>query len=174
MVKPVKDKETIKKLYDASSPTYNQLYQDEQFMKYRSVPKMFMPNINDTVLDAGCGTGLLYDFFLNNNMKAVYYVGMDISMGQLLIAKRKNFNANIDLVYGDVDVPPFREKSFTHIFLITILHHSLDYTYTINILKKITKKVLITSFLKKVFINPPINGIIVDGGADWVIINILD
>jgi len=171
MIKAITDKLKIRLLYDSSSHTYTELYREEQFKKYSAIPRNYMPEEGSVVLDAGCGTGLLYEYFLINGYNDLYYVGIDISLGQLKNAKsRLKSTESMDLVYGDVDIPPFRDRCFSHIFSITHLQHSSNYKATVDTLKNLARGLIILSFMKKVFKSPPVTGEFYNGGVDWIVV----
>ena len=70
-----------------------------------------------TVLDVGCGTGLLYAFIAEKNE----YCGIDSSTEMLSIARKQHGHAQF--VRGDARHLPFREKSFELITCVDMLQH---------------------------------------------------
>lgn len=170
MVHPIKDKLKIREFYDASSSIYTQLYLKEQLRKYMAIPHDINVNAR-VILDVGCGPGLLNNILPIN----VYYVGLDISLKQLAQAKNNVNPLNSDLVYGDIDSPPFRPKSFENVYSITQIHHAPNTYKQLSILSKLSKNYVILGLLKKVFRDPteliPEDiADIYDGGMDWLLI----
>ena len=70
------------------------------------------------VLDNGCGTGILKDFFDREGK----IFGIDISSSMLKKAKSRGIAA----VFADSEDLPFKEKSFDAVFLRGVLHHLED------------------------------------------------
>jgi|Deesub1362B_J571_1020462.scaffolds.fasta_scaffold00003_54 SAM-dependent methyltransferase len=165
---PIKDKVRIRSLYDASSVIYRELYGDEQRYKYSSISNKYLPSQYESILDAGCGISL----FAENISEKVYYVGIDISLKSLSLGKALHSRENTDYIYGDIDSPPFRAKSFDKVYSFTQIHHEQDHLNTLDILKNLAQTYLVVSYLKKVFEEPPDVPLttleIVDGGVDWI------
>lgn len=71
----------------------------------------------DTVLDIGCGDGLLMEEL---KKKGIKIKGIDISSKAVEIAK----NRGLDAIQGDItDRLPFPDKSFKSVLLIDVLEH---------------------------------------------------
>mgnify|MGYP000412646101 CR=1 FL=1 len=113
----------VKEKYDTTAPSYDELYGNEQYLKYEYIPRYAKPREGDVILDIGCGTGLFIEYLFYNNYNLTYYVGLDLSTVMLSIFKnrRRHLLPLIDLVQGDAEYPPFRPNSFNKIYLITVL-----------------------------------------------------
>ncbi|MBN1216537.1 MAG: class I SAM-dependent methyltransferase [Candidatus Lokiarchaeota archaeon] len=124
-----KKKEIINK-YNSTSHFYDERYRDIQKMKYDLILKHFTP-LNKIILDAGCGTGLLFSYIVEKYMEKrskfgnYHYIGIDISIKMLNKFKNKIndnhklFKDNIDIILADLDFLPFRIQSFNSFFSIT-------------------------------------------------------
>ena len=183
-----------------NSESYNEIYD----RRYRSIQfdkfEPFYDSINQTpifLLDYGCGTGLLWDFYnlkyqngLHN--KKVRFISIDISKGMLNIFQNKlniannfpnvSFNDAL-LVCCDGEHLPFRSNHFKYIYAITSLQNLSDLDLGLNeinrvkkkdaviaisyLRKKITKDVL-KGKLKKSFEGFQINLLKTDSSEDWV------
>ena len=79
-------KERIIRAYNSTSPIYDQRYSTIQFDKYGYILRNCLLN-GKILLDAGCGTGLLYEFIVNSMNQGLInnltYVGIDISRNML-------------------------------------------------------------------------------------------
>ncbi|MFX1392623.1 MAG: class I SAM-dependent methyltransferase [Promethearchaeota archaeon] len=122
-----KKKEIITK-YDSTSDYYEKRYKEIQYQKYEIILENY--DLRDKyILDAGCGTGLLYDFIINSmeQIKTGYfsYIANDISINMLEIFKSKNFNRDkkirnqLNLILSDVENLPFRDNIFNTVFSLT-------------------------------------------------------
>ncbi len=117
-------KVSVRAKYDVTAKSYDELYRDEQYSKYEVIVKKGLyPTNNDRVLDAGCGTCLLYEYFNEMGLIPQYYVGLDVSIGMLNLCLDKNVipNPKVDLIQADIEYIPFREESFNKIYVITVL-----------------------------------------------------
>ena len=127
--------------YNAIARGYDELYGDEQKRKYEK-GKRFLP-LSEKVLDAGCGTGL---FALEVEG---YYLGVDISLEMLRIAKNKLRNCYKDFVFGDVQMLPIRSKAFKACYSFTVLQNVEDPERTMEELKRCCKSFVISSLKGK-------------------------
>lgn len=119
--------------YNSTSSVYDDRYRKIQNKKYA----LQFKNTNfkyKTLLDAGCGTGLLFEYISNlgfNNLnRELKYIGLDISWKMLMEfynkRKRLDYRENSSLILGDIENLPFRENSFNLIFSITSLQNLHD------------------------------------------------
>jgi len=159
ILKQFEHKREVMRKYDITSKGYDELYGDEQLDKYRLAFK----NINDvgkTVLDVGCGTGLLYSFI--NSKKQQFrsmgmYIGIDISYGMLEKAKPKIDQGTIlaELIRADADFLPFRSKVFDSVFAFMLLQNMPNPNVTCYELLRVLKDkgLLILSIPKSTNVN---------------------
>ena len=123
----------------------------EQKAKYEAALESVGNSDSTFVLDAGCGTGLLFDYITN---RAKTIVGLDISRKTLLVAKEyaKAFS-NVHLVCADVDCMPFGEKLFSHVYAMTLIQNSPNPLVTLQEIIRVSKNnvVIVVTGLKKAF-----------------------
>jgi len=114
-----KKKRELRLRYDAQADAYDELYSDEQRMKYELVLRRIAYNGGNRILDCGCGTGT----FLEKVAGSVQFaVGVDLSPKMLERAKlRLGQISNVDLVCADIDFLPFSEGTFRRVFMFTVL-----------------------------------------------------
>jgi len=125
-----KKKEIISK-YNSTSIFYDKRYRKIQEEKYRIILSDFLQEKNKIILDAGCGSGLLFEFivkkFKNNQIKFLNYIGIEISLNMLKIFAEKcrnlNNNLNVNLILSDIEHLPFRDNRIDSIFSITSLQN---------------------------------------------------
>jgi len=102
--------------YDEIAEGYDELYGEEQRSKYEMILKLVEPS--EPALDAGCGTGMLLELL------QCYSVGLDLSLGMLKVAKRKGRGERGDLVCGDAERMPFRDRCFRSAYSVTVVHEA--------------------------------------------------
>lgn len=128
---PNKKREIIKK-YDSTSHFYDERYIEIQNEKYEYILKEFS-FADKIVLDAGCGTGLFYDFLLthliDNSNNRYFFIGVDISWNMLkgfflkLQTREKLVKNQVSLVLSDLENLPFRENTFQALVSLTSLQN---------------------------------------------------
>jgi len=141
----------VMRRYDQSAKVYDIQYREEQEAKIRTAMGNLTVNEDSIVLDAGCGTGLLFEYIAE---KATAVIGVDISRGILKEAKRKAKKyENVALIAADLDNMPFPYQTFDTIFAVTTIQNTPDPAFTINEIGRVSKpnsNILITG-LRKVF-----------------------
>jgi ubiquinone/menaquinone biosynthesis C-methylase UbiE len=112
--------------YDTSADFYDNRYRAIQEEKYHIVLENFDLR-EKTILDIGCGTGLLFEYLLNSkenhHILKSKYIALDISWKMMLKFKNKSLSLhnkpNVLLVLSDMENLPFRNNSFNLIFSLT-------------------------------------------------------
>ena len=119
--------------YNSTSNFYDDRYRNIQNSKFKLLLKNFKFD-NKIILDAGCGTGLLFEFFLRYNQRIfnrkLRYIGLDISWKMLKqflykINKRTSIK-RVNLILGDIENLPFREEKIHQIFAVTSFQNLHD------------------------------------------------
>ena len=108
---------------------------------YKKVVKMFkaisLPK-DAKILDAGCGTGKLASFWLNEGYDVL---GVDISDGALAITKNKGVRVTkADIMKG----LPFEDNSFDLVYSDGLLEHFVDPEPILTELFRVSKKYILT------------------------------
>lgn len=125
-----KKQEIINK-YNQTSEFYDRRYVKIQQDKFSLILKD-NSIYEKLILDAGCGTGLLFgvidNSFEKSNITDFHYVGVDISINML-----KRFHSKLDhkakkvnLILTDLENLPFRDNKFTLLFSFTSLQNLPD------------------------------------------------
>ncbi|MHA1349343.1 MAG: class I SAM-dependent methyltransferase [Promethearchaeota archaeon] len=136
-MKPLsKDSEKKKNIiakYNSTSSFYDDRYRNIQNSKFKLLLKNFKFD-NKILLDAGCGTGLLFEFFLRYNQRIfnrkLRFIGLDISwkmLEQFLYKINKETSIkHVNLILGDIENLPFREEKIHQIFAVTSFQNLHD------------------------------------------------
>ncbi|MFW9827893.1 MAG: methyltransferase domain-containing protein [Candidatus Thorarchaeota archaeon] len=128
-----KKKKIIEK-YNSTSDFYDKRYKAIQEEKYEIALKNYKDNKNH-LLDLGCGTGLLFEYFINSNLEKEIiknnYIGVDISWNMLLKFKSKSSKSEYteyspNLILADIEHLPFRKNIFYSIFSFTSFQNLPD------------------------------------------------
>ena len=121
--------------YNSSAPFYDKRYrliQEEKYLK--TLDNLFIKG--KKILDAGCGTGLLFEFILKSgviqNELRCHYVAIDISLKMLTEFKSKLLKLKekpkVFLILSDIENLPFRDNSFNLIFSFTSFQNLPSHT----------------------------------------------
>jgi ubiquinone/menaquinone biosynthesis C-methylase UbiE len=161
-------KHKIIRHYDKLASVYDSLYRDEQDLKIEHSVKHVNFNASDSVLDAGCGTGFLFDHICDY---VGHLVGVDLSIGLLKVALahiKKIGMKTVSLVRADVDYLPFRDGVFDKVFALTLLQDSSDLNVTLKEMIRATKdeSTFVVSGLKKVFEEASFKHILLKAGLE--------
>jgi SAM-dependent methyltransferase len=102
--------------------------QDELYLRYDVMLAVINKNDkNSKILDFGCGTGMLYDYILNNNITNIEYNGLDINNILIKQAKSKYLNSNfftLDILYE-----PYKLEEYDYIICNGVFTEKLSLTY---------------------------------------------
>jgi len=145
-------KRRVMRHYDQSARVYDTQYREEQEAKIRTAMDNLTINRDNVVLDAGCGTGIL---FAHIAKKTKFTIGTDISRSILKEAKKKAKNyKNVALVLADVDHMPFFDGAFDAIFALTLLQNTPSPRKTLSEIKHVSKSnaAIVVTGLRKAFI----------------------
>lgn len=144
--------------YNSTSDFYDKRYKKIQEEKYKIVLNNFQME-NNIILDAGCGSGLLFEYILRelkyDVRKFLNYIGIDISSKMLkrFVKKRKQSmeRLNLNLILADIENLPIRENKIDSIYSITSLQNVSNLKKGINEIIKVSKPLanFYLSILKK-------------------------
>jgi len=142
----------IKTYYDTISPTYDELYAREQLKKYMEAYD-FIANMNDRVLDAGCGTLLLEEYLYHTRLieRVDYIIALDLSLkmiekGLARINMEKFPFEKLDVIIADASRMPFRDKVFLYTCAFSLLNKALWKKIWTEI-TRVTRKTILFTFI---------------------------
>jgi ubiquinone/menaquinone biosynthesis C-methylase UbiE len=161
-------KHEIIRYYDKLVNAYNSLYRDEQDLKIEHSLRHVNLNDSDLVLDAGCGTGFIFEYIYDC---VGHLVGVDLSIRLLKVALayiKKTGMKTVSLVCADVDYLPFRDRVFDMVFALTLLQDSPDLNLTLKEMMRATKdeSTFVVSGLKKVFDEASFKQVLIQVGLE--------
>lgn len=80
----------------------------------------FLPR--EKILDMCCGTGSATYYISKKSGKRSRIMGLELSSGQLSIAKKESALEDIRFIEGDAECTPFKDNSFNKVFITHALH----------------------------------------------------
>lgn len=133
-----------KLFYDVPAEGYDELYGEEQRVKYKLVFDK-LGYSSSSLLDIGCGIGLLAEYLKNAGFDGIY-IGVDIDLERIRYAKK---NLNVDeYVVADAHYLPFRDKCFQLSTIFTVIH-LLDIRKAVKEALRVSQKIVVITLLKK-------------------------
>ena len=120
--------------YKKLAKNYNELHRQEQLKKAKLIIKL-LDIKHETVLDVGCGTAIYSDLFKN-------YTGIDNCKEMLKLSKANTMHAQAEKL-------PFKDQSFEIVISITAAHNFKDIKKAIQEIKRVSKRKIAISVLKK-------------------------
>jgi len=146
-----KKKRQTMRHYNQSATVYDAQYYKEQEAKIKAALAELNLKKENLILDAGCGTGLLFPH-VAERVKLV--VGIDISARILKEAKKRvKEYLNTAVIISDTDYMPFPNNTFDAVFAITLLQNTPKPHQTLNEMKRVTKQnaTIVATGIKKAF-----------------------
>jgi ubiquinone/menaquinone biosynthesis C-methylase UbiE len=95
------------------------------------------PAPGETILDAGCGTGIFTSGILSSGSQVV---GLDLSLPMLRLAEKKFREYPFHAILGNMISLPFKDCSFDKVVSITALEFIPDAKRTVDELFRVAKK----------------------------------
>jgi len=161
-----KKKRRTMRHYDQSASLYDAQYYEEQKAKIKTALAELAIKKQSIILDAGCGTGLLFPHVAK---KAKLVVGIDVSFSILKEAKKRaKRQANAAIVRADTDCEPFQNDTFDAAFAITLLQNTPNPHQTLTEMKRVTKQnaTIIATGFKKAFSQKEFNQLLRVAGLE--------
>jgi ubiquinone/menaquinone biosynthesis C-methylase UbiE len=146
-----KKKRQTMRHYNQSAAVYDAQYYEEQKAKIKAALAELNLKKQNLILDAGCGTGLLFPHVAE---KVKLVVGVDISTRILKEAKKRMKKySNTAIIIADTDYTPFPNDTFDAIFAITLLQNTPKPHQTLNEMERVTKQnaTIVVTGLRKAF-----------------------
>lgn len=122
--------------YSSIALGYDELHGEEQKRKLRLILDCIPFTSKELVLDVGCGTGIA------TRVLPSKVIGIDPSFGLLL-------QAPFPVACGKAESLPFKDKVFDKAISLTAFHHVEDPLVALQEMRRVTKKEIILTILKK-------------------------
>ena len=151
--------DAIVEKYDATAPSYDELYRYEQYRKYGTLIQLVGANTRSaTILDAGCGTGLLIEYLSQSHLDDYSrYICLDPSIGMLSRLIVKEIDHRVIPVLGYAEETPLRDSSIDITVSITVWGNIVDHEKAILEFTRVTRDnglIIVTSH-EKHQVTPP-------------------
>lgn len=144
-------KRRVMRRYNQSAQAFDTQYREEQEAKIKVIMQTLSLKQDSVVLDAGCGTGLLFQHLAERTESIT---GIDISRGLLHNArKRAQLCCSTVLIQADADNLPFLNETFDAVFAITLLQNMPDPKATLAEFNRVSKlsALIVATGLRKQF-----------------------
>lgn len=146
-------KRGVMRRYDLTARMYDMRYENEQEAKIKTALDNIKTERFGSVLDVGCGTGILFEYV---DERADTIVAIDVSRSTLMQAKERQRTieeATVHLVQADADNMPLRNRTFNCVFAVTVLQNIPDPNKTLKEMQRAAKNnaLFVITGLKKVF-----------------------
>ncbi len=101
-----------------------------------------IPKKRVSILDIGCGTGILYEVLKEEEMDFTY-VGIDLSESMIEVGRKRY--PGIDLRVMDSEKLEFPDKTFDVVFMRSVLHHLPHPVEALKEMERVSKEIIIVS-----------------------------
>jgi len=146
-----KQKRKTMRHYDQLATVYDTQYFEEQEAKIKTALNGLHLQKEHLLLDAGCGTGLLFPHVAH---KVKLLIGVDVSSIILKEAKKRvKKHGNTALIRADVGFLSFQNNIFDVVFAVTLLQNTPKPYQILKEMKRVTKQnaTIVATGLKKSF-----------------------
>lgn len=90
------------------------------------IVRLLEPKQNSSLLDVGCGSGILIKYLLDAN-RGMKLFGLDITPKMVEVAKRKFANnPSVEITLGSAVKMPYKDNSFDYVTCASSFHHHPD------------------------------------------------
>lgn len=164
------EKRNIVQRYDLTSQIYDLRYAEDQIAKIEAAIKSTTLGKEVSVLDVGCGTGLLFKYVAN---RAGAVVALDVSRNIMLEAKRRADRfPNVHLILADADNMPLKAGIFRYLYAITVIQNLPNPLKTLIEIKRVVMEngLMVITGLKKKFTGEAFERLFRNSGLNPVIL----
>jgi ubiquinone/menaquinone biosynthesis C-methylase UbiE len=133
--------------YDATCDSYDELYGEEQFLKYDFIFNKSGVTLGRDIADVGCGTGLLYEFLKNTFKQSLLrYLCIDPSEGMIRKAVSKNpGDPHIIFLVSYAESLPIKDGSVDDAVMVTVWDNLEDPMEAVNELRRVVRNSVVVT-----------------------------
>ncbi len=145
--------------YDITSNSYDELYGEEQFLKYDFIFSKLSVRLGRDVADIGCGTGLLYEFLKKAfKQTPLRYLCIDASEGMIRRAASKNpRDPRVIFIVSFAENLPLKDGSVDDAIMITVWDNLENPLEAVAELERVARNsVIITKHSKTASLPPKV------------------
>ena len=103
------------------------------------IVKLLNPKPDSSLLDVGCGSGILIQKLLSLNRNMKLY-GLDITPKMVEVAKRKSENeSSVEIALGSAIKMPYKNNSFDYVTCASSFHHHPDPLQSVKEMVRVLK-----------------------------------
>ncbi len=130
------EEQRVAEWYNTLSPSYDELYSEEQFLKHKTVIEFTRNEKFKILVDVGCGSGT---FLQSARQLYEYAVGIDLSIDMLRAAKKK-IVGNVDLILATSRTLPIKDQTADGLVSISTLKADSGLPPLLNEMRRIGRK----------------------------------
>ncbi len=144
-------KRDVKRFYDGTARSYDDLYHEEQTGKYRWASEVRRSPWLGKILDVGCGTGLFSESIKDRGGEGCMVFGVDISLRLVQVARRRLRGQASFLICADADFLPFPGRTFDAAVAFTLLQNVPDAKVVLGEVRRVLRPggALVVTYLKE-------------------------
>jgi len=140
---------SVVEFYNATAGSYDQLYRDEQFLKYAFLQEKNLLGGFKRVLDAGCGTALLFEYMTGKGaVDFMVYVCLDASEGMIKETLSKVRDPRFIPIVAFIEETPVVDEYFDVAYSITVWDNLEDKRKSLSELKRVAHVVVVSQHHK--------------------------
>ncbi len=114
-----KEQDKVKDFFDQRAEVWDSKQNDQTFATIKLILDRAEVQSTDTLLDVGCGTGVLIPFFQKKGVRQIFAV--DFSREMVRLCKEKFPTCRV--IEADYEKPLFKPETFSKIFVFNCFPH---------------------------------------------------
>jgi ubiquinone/menaquinone biosynthesis C-methylase UbiE len=115
-----------KDFFNARAATWDEKVAEKDVSRLETILTRMKITPGDAVLDVGTGTGVFVPFLLKKIGNKGRLVCLDFAEGMLDVARRKNFNGNVEFICANIENSGLPDSSFDAVVCYSVFPHFED------------------------------------------------
>lgn len=112
-----------KDFFNARAATWDEKVAEKDVSRLETILARMKITPGDAVLDVGTGTGVFVPFLLKKIGNKGRLVCLDFAEGMLDVARRKNFNGNVEFICANIENSGLPDRSFDAVVCYSVFPH---------------------------------------------------